>query len=86
MLFSFKKVMIKELYSELEALLFESQEIKKYKPIFNRKLRKIRNSISVSYKQNKFSYPFFIHIKHHHHHCLIFLVKEKHLPLLKNYN
>tara|TARA_B100000242_G_scaffold246476_1_gene187130 strand:- start:134 stop:928 length:795 start_codon:yes stop_codon:yes gene_type:complete len=59
MLFSFKKVMIKKLHSELEALLYESQEIKKYKPIFNRKLRKIRNSISVSYKQNKYSYPFF---------------------------
>ena len=59
MLFSFKKVMIKEMYSELEALLFESQEIKKYKPIYNRKLRKIRNSISVSFKQNKYSYPFF---------------------------
>ncbi len=59
MLFSFKKVMIKEMYTELEALLFESQEIKKYKPIYNRKLRKIRNSISVSFKQNKYSYPFF---------------------------
>ncbi len=59
MLFSFKNIMIKELNSELEALLFESQEIKKYKPIFNRKLRKIRNSISVSYKQIKNSYPFF---------------------------
>ena len=28
MLFSFKKVMIKKLHSELEALLYESQEIK----------------------------------------------------------
>lgn len=59
MLFSFKKIMIKELHTELESLLFESQEIKKYKPIYNIKLRKTRNSISVSYKQNKYSYPFF---------------------------
>tara|TARA_B100001109_G_C18828033_1_gene458029 strand:- start:572 stop:1348 length:777 start_codon:yes stop_codon:yes gene_type:complete len=59
MLFSFQKLKIKELHSELEALLFESQEIKHYKPIYNRKLRKISNSISVNFKTNGNSYPIF---------------------------
>ena len=37
----FSKLKLKILRTELEALLFESQEIKEYLPIFNRRLRKI---------------------------------------------
>ena len=44
---TFHKLKIKKLHSELEALLFESQEIKKHQPIFNRRLRRTKNCISL---------------------------------------
>ena len=48
----FVKVKIKVLKSELEALLFESQEIKINKPIFNRRLRKIKNQFFLHVSKN----------------------------------
>ena len=77
MLFSFQKIKIKKLNSELEALLFESQEIKHYKPIYNRKLRKTSNSISVNFKKNKYSYPFFYVDKKSSSSLFDFLSKRK---------
>lgn len=44
---SFYSLKVKVLHSELEALLLESQEIKKHLPIFNRQLRKVKNSVSL---------------------------------------
>ena len=44
---TFHKLKVKKLHSELESLLFESQEIKKYRPIFNRRLRRYKNHISL---------------------------------------
>ena len=44
---AFKTINIGVMHSELEALLFESQEIKKYRPIFNRELRKSKRVIAL---------------------------------------
>ena len=55
----FVKVKIKVLKSELEALLFESQEIKINKPIFNRRLRKIKNHFFLHVSKNSNGYLFF---------------------------
>ena len=40
---SFVSLKIKKLNTELEALLLESQEIKRYKPIYNRQLRRYKD-------------------------------------------
>ncbi len=59
MISRFDKLKIVELKSEIEALLFESQEIKKYKPIFNRRLRRQKNMFSLFHEKNKYSYPIY---------------------------
>ena len=56
MLASFENLKIKKLHTELEALLLESQEIKRYTPRYNRRLRRSRNSFSIFQKVNKYSY------------------------------
>tara|TARA_B110000444_G_scaffold212840_1_gene209393 strand:+ start:23822 stop:24607 length:786 start_codon:yes stop_codon:yes gene_type:complete len=55
----FFKIKIKVLNSELEALLFESQEIKKYLPVFNRRLRKIKTTMSLFEEINSQGYKYF---------------------------
>ena len=55
----FTKIKIKILSTEIEALLFESQEIKKHLPIFNRRLRKIKNTVSIFEEMNSQGYKFF---------------------------
>ena len=55
----FVKVKIKVLKSELEALLFESQEIKINKPVFNRRLRKTKNHFFLHVSKNSNGYLFF---------------------------
>ena len=55
----FFKIKIKVLSSELEALLFESQEIKKYLPIFNRRLRKMKTTMSLFEEINSHGYKYF---------------------------
>ena len=52
----FSKLKLKILRTELEALLFESQEIKEYLPIFNRRLRKIKSLVGIFIHKNKFGY------------------------------
>ena len=54
----FSKVKLKILYTELEALLLESQEIKEHLPIFNRRLRKTKFLVGIFKKKNKFGYNF----------------------------
>ena len=44
---SFVSLKIKKLNTELEALLLESQEIKRYKPIYNRQLRRYKDRYSI---------------------------------------
>ncbi len=56
---TFSKVKIKKLHTELESLLFESQEIKKYRPIFNRKLRKYKNKYSLITEINEEGYRYY---------------------------
>ena len=55
---TFSKLKVKKLHTELESLLFESQEIKKNRPVFNRRLRKSKNYISllISKDQNGFHF------------------------------
>ena len=55
----FSKLKLKILRTELEALLFESQEIKEYLPIFNRRLRKIKSLFGIFIHKNKFGYSYF---------------------------
>ena len=45
---SFTNLTIRKLNTELEALLLESQEIKKHKPIYNRQLRRYKEKFSIS--------------------------------------
>ena len=58
LLSAYCKIRVVPMHSELEALLFESQEVKKYKPIFNRRLRKSKQLISLysCKKQTSYSY------------------------------
>ena len=56
---AFAKLKIKKLDTELEALLYESQEIKKYKPIYNRQLRRYKKKFSIFKKINKDGYPIY---------------------------
>ena len=51
-----------EMHSEFESLMFESQLVKKFRPIYNRRLRKLKNSIYLSYSCSKNSYLSLIHI------------------------
>ena len=55
----FSKLKLKIFRTELEALLFESQEIKEYLPVFNRRLRKIKSSVGIFIKKNKFGHSYF---------------------------
>ena len=55
----FSKIKLKTFRTELEALLYESQEIKEYLPIFNRRLRKIKSSVGLFYQKNEFGYRYF---------------------------
>ena len=56
---TFQSVQINKMNSELEALLFESQEIKKYRPIYNRRLRQSKTSISLFSATNTLGYQFY---------------------------
>ena len=55
----FSKIKLKIFRTELEALLYESQEIKEYLPIFNRRLRKIKSTVGLFYQKNEFGYRYF---------------------------
>ena len=55
----FSTLKLKILNTELEALLFESQEIKEHLPIFNRRLRKTKSLVGVFKQKNKFGYSYF---------------------------
>ena len=55
----FSKLKLKILRTELEALLYESQEIKEYLPVFNRRLRKIKSLVGIFYQKNQFGYSYF---------------------------
>ena len=59
MLSKFDKLKILKLNTEIEALLYESQEIKRHKPLFNRRLRKEKNIYSILQKKNKELYPIY---------------------------
>lgn len=59
MLSKFDKLKILKLNTEIEALLYESQEIKRHKPLFNRRLRKEKNIYSILQKKNKDLYPIY---------------------------
>tara|TARA_B100000886_G_C20385572_1_gene475857 strand:+ start:119 stop:895 length:777 start_codon:yes stop_codon:yes gene_type:complete len=56
---TFNKLKIKKLHSELESLLFESQEIKKHQPIFNRRLRRTKNYISLLTSKDPKGYHYY---------------------------
>ena len=60
MLSKFNKLKILKLNTEIEALLYESQEIKRHKPIFNRRLRKEKNIYSILQKKIKKLYPIYV--------------------------
>ena len=59
MISRFDKLKILKLNTEIEALLYESQEIKRHKPPFNRRLRKEKNIYSILQKKNKDLYPIY---------------------------
>ena len=65
LLSAYCKIRVVPMHSELEALLFESQEVKKYKPIFNRRLRKSKQLISLysCKKQTSYSYYYLARYK-----------------------
>jgi DNA polymerase-3 subunit epsilon len=48
-----------KMHTEFESLMFESQLVKKFRPIYNRRLRKLKNSIYLSYSCSKNSYSQF---------------------------
>jgi len=86
----FSKLKLKILRTELEALLFESQEIKEYLPIFNRRLRKIKSSVGIFYQKNKFGYNYFF-IKKKSEDSIIEFKTKKHAVnfidrITKNFN
>tara|TARA_B100000900_G_C20558912_1_gene708011 strand:- start:502 stop:1278 length:777 start_codon:yes stop_codon:yes gene_type:complete len=56
---TFSKLKVKKLNTELESLLFESQEIKKYRPIFNRRLRRSKNYISLLTSKDEKGYHYY---------------------------
>ena len=56
----FSKIKLKIFRTELEALLYESQEIKEYLPIFNRRLRKIKSSVGIFFKKMNLDIATFI--------------------------
>ena len=56
---SFSNLKIKKLNTEIEALLLESQEIKRYKPIYNRQLRRYKDKYSMFKKINQDGYPIY---------------------------
>lgn len=88
---SFRSVQIQVLDSELEALLFESQEIKKYRPIFNRRLRRSKTSISLYKSTDNCGYHFyFLSHKKLDNELIEFMSKKKAerfiLKLTQNHN
>lgn len=50
---------VKVFSSELESLLYESQQIKKHRPIYNRKLRKTKARFFLHHSQNEAAYSIF---------------------------
>tara|TARA_Y100000385_G_scaffold219692_1_gene229187 strand:- start:326 stop:1102 length:777 start_codon:yes stop_codon:yes gene_type:complete len=56
---TFSKLKVKKLHTELESLLFESQEIKKHRPIFNRRLRRSKRYISLLTATDKKGYHYY---------------------------
>ena len=73
----FSKLKLKFFRTELEALLFESQEIKEYLPMFNRRLRKIKSSVGIFNQKNKFGYNYFL-IKESNEDSIIDFTTKKH--------
>ena len=73
----FSKLKLKIFRTELEALLYESQEIKEYLPVFNRRLRKIKSSVGIFNQKNKFGYNYF-HIKKSNEDSIIDFRTKKH--------
>ena len=55
----FSKLKLKIFRTELEALLYESQEIKEYLPVFNRRLRKIKSSVGIFNQKNKSGHSYY---------------------------
>ena len=53
------KIKSKIFRTELEALLYESQEIKEYLPVFNRRLRKIKSSVGIFNQKNKSGHSYY---------------------------
>jgi len=83
---SFVNLKIKELNTEIEALLLESQEIKKYKPIFNRRLRRYKEKYSLFKKINKDGYPIYYLDNINSNSLLDFMSKKQALNFLLNLN
>ena len=83
---SFAKLKIKQLNTELEALLLESQEIKKYKPIYNRQLRRHKEKYSIFKKINKNGYPIYFLDKINSNSLLDFMSKKQAHNFLLNIN
>ena len=55
----FSKLKLKIFRTVLEALLYESQEIKEYLPVFNRRLRKIKSSVGIFNQKNKSGHSYY---------------------------
>ena len=77
LLASFSNLIIKKLNTELEALLLESQEIKRYKPIYNRQLRRYKNKYSIFKSINKDGYPIYYLDKINSNSILDFMSKKQ---------
>ncbi len=73
----FSKIKLKIFRTELEALLFESQEIKEHLPIFNRRLRKTKSSVGIFFHKNEFGYSYF-YIKKSSEESIIEFKTKKH--------
>ncbi len=76
MLAAFSKVRLKILHTELEALLLESQEIKKHLPIFNRRLRKTKYTVSLVQEISDSGYKKFV-VKTHEPNSIIDFYSKK---------
>ena len=81
---SFINLKIKKLNTELEALLLESQEIKKYKPIFNRQLRRYKKNYSIFKKINSDGYPIYYLDSINQKSLVDFISKKQALNFLQN--
>lgn len=76
MLAAFSKVKLKVLHTELEALLLESQEIKKHLPIFNRRLRKSKHTVSLVQEMSDSGYRKFV-VKAHEPNSIVDFYSKK---------